>query len=186
MSKTKIILWLCLSLVLVFTFAYAGLSDKSAPESKQEAVEKTKDQSVTQVQKGTVQNSPKLSSGQSENFVLFADCLDEFGGRASSTNYSERISSGGQPGVVGISQGVSFYDLQGYVHTAAFRHGDNNADGSVSVSDVVYQINYLFKGGPAPKPPEVGDVNCDNSSSVSDVVYTINYLFKGGPKPCNL
>ena len=127
-----------------------------------------------------------FAQSESENFKIFTDVLDEFGGRAESDSFLLRIGSGGQPGVVGISQGDSLYGLQGYVHTAAFQHGDNNADGSVSVSDVVYHINYLFKGGPAPKPPEVGDVNCDHESSVSDVVYTINYLFKGGPKPCNL
>jgi hypothetical protein len=122
----------------------------------------------------------------SENYKIFSDVLDEFGGRASSTNFSERISSGGQAGVVGISQGASYYGLQGYVHTEAFFHGDDNCDGKVSVSDVVYEINYLFKGGPPPCPYEVGDVNCDLKKSVSDVVYTINYLFKGGPPPCNL
>ncbi|HEX9913024.1 MAG TPA: hypothetical protein VGB01_07255, partial [candidate division Zixibacteria bacterium] len=54
----------------------------------------------------------------------------------------------------------------------------------ITVSDVVYEINYLFKGGIAPKPLISGDVNCDGKETVSDVVYKINYLFKGGPKPC--
>ncbi len=63
--------------------------------------------------------------------------------------------------------------------------GDANGDKKVSVSDVVYLINYLFKGGPPPVPELlVGDVNCDGKISVSDVVYLINYLFKGGPPPC--
>ena len=131
-------------------------------------------------------NSTPYAQSESENFKMFTHVLDEFGGRALSTNYLLRIGSGGQPGVVGISQGDSLYGLQGYIHTAAFRHGDDNADGDLSVSDVIYEINYLFKGGPAPRPPEVGDVNCDHAHSVSDVIYKINYLFKGGPPPCNL
>jgi hypothetical protein len=66
-----------------------------------------------------------------------------------------------------------------------FLRGDANGDKKVSVSDVVYLINYLFKGGPAPLPaPIVGDSNCDGKVTVSDVVYLINYLFKGGPPPC--
>ena len=66
-----------------------------------------------------------------------------------------------------------------------FLRGDANSDKKVSVSDVVYIINYLFKGGLAPLPaPIVGDANCDGKVSVSDVVYLINYLFKGGPLPC--
>jgi hypothetical protein len=65
-----------------------------------------------------------------------------------------------------------------------FLRGDADKDDKVSVSDVVYLINYLFKGGPAPIPaPIVGDANCDSKVSVSDVVYLINYLFKGGPPP---
>ena len=59
--------------------------------------------------------------------------------------------------------------------------GDANGDGKVSVSDVVYLINYLFKGGPPPINPS--DANYDGKVSVSDVVYLINYLFKGGPPP---
>jgi len=60
---------------------------------------------------------------------------------------------------------------------------DPNNDGTFSVADVVFLINYLFKGGPGPDPLESGDLNCDGKVSVSDIVYLINYLFKGGPPP---
>lgn len=126
------------------------------------------------------------AQSSSENYKIFTDVLDEFGGGASSANYLLRIGTGGQASVVGLSKGSSFYVKQGYVHTASFVHGDDNCDGKISVSDVVWEINYLFKGGPPPCPYEVGDVNCDLKKSVSDVVYLINYLFKGGPPPCNL
>ncbi len=62
--------------------------------------------------------------------------------------------------------------------------GDVNGDGVVNSADVVYLINYLFIGGPAPEPLEEGDVNCDSTINVVDVVYLINYLFIGGPPPC--
>ena len=61
--------------------------------------------------------------------------------------------------------------------------GDFNGDGKLTVSDVIYLINYLFRGGPPPLPPEIGDVNHDAKITVSDVIYLINYLFKGGPPP---
>jgi hypothetical protein len=64
-----------------------------------------------------------------------------------------------------------------------FIRGDANGDGVISVSDIVYLINYLFINGPAPVPLEAGDANCDGVVSVSDVVYLINYLFAGGPAP---
>ena len=127
-----------------------------------------------------------FAQSRSEHYKMFTDVLDEFGGRAQSANYLLRIGTGGQPSVVGLSKDSSFFARQGYVNTAAFMHADDNADGKITVSDVVYEINYLFKGGPAPLPPEVGDVNCDNKHTVADVVYKINYLFKGGPLPCNL
>ena len=62
--------------------------------------------------------------------------------------------------------------------------GDVNLDMKVSVSDVVFLINYLFKGGQAPLLPSLGDVDCSGEINVSDVIYLINYLFKGGPAPC--
>jgi len=67
----------------------------------------------------------------------------------------------------------------------AAKRGDANGDKALTVSDVVYIINYLFKGGPLPIPEQiVGDASCDGKVTVSDVVYLINYLFKGGPPPC--
>jgi hypothetical protein len=62
--------------------------------------------------------------------------------------------------------------------------GDANGDGEVTPGDVVYLINYLFRGGAAPDPLEAGDVNSDGAVEPSDVVYLINYLFRGGPPPC--
>ena len=64
------------------------------------------------------------------------------------------------------------------------KRGDANGDYKITVSDVVYIVNYLFKGGPAPNPFLTGDANCDGKVTISDVVYLVNYLFKGGPPPC--
>ncbi|MCJ7459885.1 MAG: dockerin type I domain-containing protein, partial [candidate division Zixibacteria bacterium] len=61
--------------------------------------------------------------------------------------------------------------------------GDADNSGSIDISDVIYLINYLFRGGPAPEPMIAGDSNNDNKVTVSDAVYLINYLFKDGPKP---
>jgi len=67
----------------------------------------------------------------------------------------------------------------------SFIPGDANGDNSVTISDVVYLINYLYYSGPAPNPLEAGDANCDSTIDLLDVVYLINYLFKGGPPPCS-
>ncbi len=60
--------------------------------------------------------------------------------------------------------------------------GDANADGDVSVSDVIALINFLFKGGPEPWL-YYSDVNSNCSVTVSDVVLLIGYLFRFGPPP---
>jgi hypothetical protein len=62
--------------------------------------------------------------------------------------------------------------------------GDANCDRVVSVTDIIYLINYLYKGGYLPLPLQAGDVNCSSNVDVSDVIYLVNYQFKGGPPPC--
>jgi len=61
--------------------------------------------------------------------------------------------------------------------------GDVNSNLTVESADIVYLINYLFKGGPGFDPFWKGDTNGDCKVSVGDTVYLINYLFKGGPAP---
>lgn len=75
--------------------------------------------------------------------------------------------------------------LNAYWVDAGFlcRSGDANNSGSIDILDVIYLINYLFRGGPEPEPWIAGDSNNDGGVSLNDIVYLINYLFRGGPKP---
>jgi hypothetical protein len=109
-----------------------------------------------------------LASGDSGDILL--EIMPRTSGIA---NVTMRITSRANPS---LSDSITF--------TLNLR-GDANSDGKISVSDVVYMINYLFKGGPPPVPLESADINCDRKLDVSDVVYLINYLFKGGPPPCS-
>jgi hypothetical protein len=71
------------------------------------------------------------------------------------------------------------------VAQVSFIHGDATGDGWIDAADVVYLLNYLFAGGPAPVPfLESGDGTCDGMVDAGDVVYLINYLFISGPPPC--
>ncbi len=63
--------------------------------------------------------------------------------------------------------------------------GDADASGAVDIDDVVYLINYIFAGGPAPVPLASGDADCAGGIDIDDVVYLINYIFAGGPAPCD-
>jgi hypothetical protein len=61
--------------------------------------------------------------------------------------------------------------------------GDANGDGQISLSDVVFLVNYLFIGGTPPEPLSAGDANGDCAVDLADGVYLVNYLFIGGPMP---
>lgn len=59
--------------------------------------------------------------------------------------------------------------------------GDLNNSGSVNLSDVMFLINYLFRGGPDPLRLNSADVDANCRISIADVVYLIDFLFRGGP-----
>jgi hypothetical protein len=61
---------------------------------------------------------------------------------------------------------------------------DPSGDGSLSPGDIIFLINYLFRGGSAPDPLEAGDATCDGEVGAADVAYLINYFFRNGPPPC--
>jgi PKD repeat protein len=63
--------------------------------------------------------------------------------------------------------------------------GDVDLDGLINILDIVYLINYKYKGGPEPVHLWVADVNLDEDVNILDIVYLINYKYKGGPEPCN-
>ena len=68
-------------------------------------------------------------------------------------------------------------------YEGGFARGDANGDGAIGPGDVVFLLNYLYRGGPAPNPMWVGDANSDGTVGPGDVVYLLNYLYRGGPSP---
>jgi hypothetical protein len=57
-------------------------------------------------------------------------------------------------------------------------------DPAVDIDDLVYLINYVFGGGPAPIPLLCcGNANGSGDVDIDDIVYLINYVFSGGPAP---
>jgi hypothetical protein len=61
--------------------------------------------------------------------------------------------------------------------------GDANGDSMIDLGDVVYLLNYLFKGGSPPEPVLTGDPNSDGVVNLGDAIYLLNYLFRSGPPP---
>ncbi len=61
--------------------------------------------------------------------------------------------------------------------------GDVNANWTVDILDIVYLVNFKFKGGPAPTPMYSGDMDGNCTINILDIVYLVNYKFKTGPEP---
>ncbi len=62
--------------------------------------------------------------------------------------------------------------------------GDVNMSGDIDILDIVYLINYVYKGGPEPLPYAIaGDVDCDDAVNILDIDCLINFKYKGGPAP---
>jgi hypothetical protein len=55
----------------------------------------------------------------------------------------------------------------------------------IELGDVVYLINYVLKGGPAPDPLCMGDCDPahDGVVDLADVVYLVQFLYQGGMPP---
>ena len=81
--------------------------------------------------------------------------------------------------------GEGFYidDVRVGPKRSAWIAGDVTGDLVVDVADVIFLVNYLYKFGPAPDPPERGDVNQDSEVTLADIVYLVNYLYRGGDPP---
>jgi hypothetical protein len=127
------------------------------------------------------------AGSKSSTFQMISDVICGTGGGAQSASFTLNASAGGQGSPVGPHSSPNFSGGGGWVYTTGpdFVRGDANGDGEVGPGDVVYLLNYLYRGGPPPCPMAAGDANCDGAVGPGDVVYLINYLFRGGPAPCS-
>jgi len=64
--------------------------------------------------------------------------------------------------------------------------GDANGDGNSQLADIIFLVNFIFKGGSSPNPPVFGDLNCDGKLNLGDIIYLVNFIFKGGPSACEI
>jgi len=74
-------------------------------------------------------------------------------------------------------------EISNIYSTAYFDCADINADSNVNLLDVIYLMNYFYRGGPPPPHPENSDVNYDGSLNLMDGTFIINYLYKDGAPP---
>ena len=178
MNKSK------LGMILLVTVALLAVAIVQAESDKQVQSAKIRTKAATEIQPAPA-SIPQTAApaGLKQGYQMVTEVLDGFGGESESDNYRIPVNSGAQPSAIGISQSNTYMVQAGYVLASHFKRGDTNADGIINSADVVFLINYLFKGGPDPCPPEAGDASHDCVINSADVVYLINYLFKGGPAP---
>ncbi|MFQ6008047.1 MAG: M20/M25/M40 family metallo-hydrolase [Candidatus Zixiibacteriota bacterium] len=63
------------------------------------------------------------------------------------------------------------------------QNGDVDGSGIVDFVDLVFLIDFLFKGGPAPLNLNRADVDASCLVNIADAVYLVKYLFSDGPEP---
>ncbi|MBD3402845.1 hypothetical protein GF420_08110 [candidate division GN15 bacterium] len=113
-------------------------------------------------------------SAASTSFQLSGTVGQAAVGQASSTSYGinqgfwQDFGSGGSGCCVGTTGNVN-----------------DDPGGNVDLPDVIYLVNALFLGGPAPPCPAAANVNGDAGCNIDlpDVIYLVNALFLGGPAP---
>jgi hypothetical protein len=65
----------------------------------------------------------------------------------------------------------------------SYVQGDVNYDGIFDISDIVYTLDYIFSGGPAPVVMAAGDIDCSGLVDIGDVVVMVQYMFLFIPWP---
>jgi hypothetical protein len=65
--------------------------------------------------------------------------------------------------------------------------GDVNDDGDIGLADIVYLINYVYNGGPGPRPFQylgnMEPVTDGAGIDLNDIMFLIEHYFEGGPCP---
>ncbi|TFH64745.1 MAG: hypothetical protein E4G91_04825 [Candidatus Zixiibacteriota bacterium] len=130
-----------------------------------------------------------------ENGTNEGDANDVFPGPMNLHTEFTNLTNPSTASYYGIANQAAVWNVRqdAVAHTVTFNlgatfnqtSGDVVGDGSISVADVVFLLNYIFMGGAAPQPVSLGDADCSGSINIADVVYLIAYIFSGGAAPCS-
>ncbi len=127
----------------------------------------------------------------------FLDSVQVWGDGARHTLFASLVSAAAREDLLDIFQNnyhfpvmTPLYDslyvqLTAIMDASDYICGDADGNERIDITDVVFLVNYIFAGGPAPDPPESGDADCRGSVDIVDAVYLINYIFAGGAAPCS-
>ncbi len=65
------------------------------------------------------------------------------------------------------------------IDVTVFIRADSNGDQKVEMADAIYTLEYLFRGGPAPRCLEAADADDNGNVDVTDPIVTLSALFLG-------
>ncbi len=139
-----------------------------------------------------------LPAGQLEHMYSIIVEFDSFGLEPGETGYIHldtgiNLTADPSLGFVSTTGGVfiaqAAWEPGGLVIPIVTREptaGDANFDGSTNVGDIIFLVNYVFGGGPAPVHMACTDVNDDCNVNIADAVRLLYYIFHNGdPVTCS-
>ncbi|MCP4706793.1 MAG: hypothetical protein GY865_19520, partial [candidate division Zixibacteria bacterium] len=78
---------------------------------------------------------------------------------------------------------VDDLELFSYNCVSSWICGDVDGTPGINILDIVYLVNFVYKGGSAPDPMDSGNLNGTMPVNILDIVYLVNYVYKSGPEP---
>ena len=195
MSKSSFTPWICAGAVLVLCGAGQSTRDPvahgQAPSIRSEAPVSLYNPEV-KVQDHTDAARRTTGSGSPLYHLNWYSVNGGGATNVNGTNFDLGLSVG--QAAAGYVNGTTFDLGVGYWYGAAgggacpiALSGDLNLSTTITSSDIIVLVNYVFKGGAAPLPCAAnGDVNCGGTVTSSDIIVLVNYVFKGGAPPCDV
>jgi hypothetical protein len=130
--------------------------------------------------------SKEISLASSFNGVTFLGELewDDLGSDVATGDFN----GDGLPDLIISASGCDpFYYYKGKIYVifgdTVIHYGDTNYSKNIDLGDIIFLLNYLFKGDSPPYPKLAGDANCNGIVDIADAIFLLNYLFKGGSAP---
>ena len=179
-------------LLLVAMIGLAVAGGKAPPSDE------TKTATVGQEVKPDVQTSSAApASGEQINWQVISSGGTNDGSSTSfrlSTTVGQTATGYGESESFGLSHGF-WQELGGGGGTCCLGeirgNVDNDPGDAIDISDLVFLVDYMFTGGPAPTCWE--EANIDGSGDgppdgsedidISDLVYLVDFMFNEGPAP---
>ncbi|MEM7234920.1 MAG: VCBS repeat-containing protein, partial [Planctomycetota bacterium] len=66
---------------------------------------------------------------------------------------------------------------------STFRRGDIDGNGTLSLTDAISVLQFLFQGGTIPACPDAADTDDDGAIVLTDPIRLLTHLFLAGPPP---